>query len=133
MGIRTSRLRRRVAEFVATHGPCEHCGADVSLEVFWRDLDYRPVSTMQAMWDLGQVRRDAVAGDLIVLCHQCMRVHKTGVDHGGGVSGIKNCTCIPCQDKRRGYFRDRMREHRAKEGETGGSEPGVSNQAEGMD
>jgi hypothetical protein len=114
MGVRTSRQRAASAGFVAEHGPCEHCGSGNSLEVFWRDLNYRPAGQMQAVWTMGKTRRDEMAKDLIVLCHECMRMHRGGVPHGGGAKGVKNCSCVPCKDRARDYFRDKMREARRK-------------------
>lgn len=111
--VRTTRVRRREAEFIAARGGCEKCGKRAGLEVFWRDRQGRPMGTIQAYWLAGDQVRADYADELIVLCTEHMRLHKGGLDHGGGVAGIKGCRCAPCKDKRREYVRDKHREQRA--------------------
>jgi hypothetical protein len=112
--VRTTRVHLREAEFVAAHGPCEQCGKTKDLEAFWRDRDDRPLGYIQAYWLAGEQTRADLLDKVIVLCAEDMRIHKGGVPHGGGVSGVKGCHCIPCKDRRREYVRNKHREHRSR-------------------
>lgn len=111
--MRTSRVRRREIEFVQARGHCEQCGKSKGLEAFWRSKDDRPLGNIQAYWLAGEQVRAELANKLIVLCPEHMRVHKGGLEHGGGVAGIKGCDCVPCRDQRREYVKLKHREHRA--------------------
>lgn len=117
--VRTSRVRRREIEFIAVHGSCERCGATGGLEAFWRSDD-RPLGTIQSFWLAGDEVRQQLADKVIVLCAEHMRVHKGGVEHGGGVAGVKGCSCTPCADKRREYVRGKHAERRARRKNVGG-------------
>lgn len=111
--VRTTRVRRREAEFVQARGKCEQCRKTTGLEAFWRSRDDRPLGNMQAYWLAGDQVRADLADKVVVLCAEHMRVHKGGAAHGGGVAGIKGCSCDKCRDQRRKYVKDKHREHRA--------------------
>lgn len=119
--VRTSRVRRREIEFIQARGKCEQCRKTTGLEAFWRSRDDRPLSTIQAYWLAGDIVRRELADKLIVLCPEHMRVHKGGLEHGGGVAGIKGCSCEPCKERRREYVKLNHRKNRAaKKARTGG-------------
>ena len=40
-------------------------------------------------------------------CHTRKTASEVGVEHGGGVSGKRNCKCSPCKQKKAEYVRDR--------------------------
>jgi hypothetical protein len=117
--VRTSRVRRREVEYIKAHGPCEYCGGETGLEAYWRDRDHRNThGNIQNYWLSSDEIRADLADKLIVLCQEHMRVHKGGAEHGGGVAGIKGCTCVLCKERRREYNRNRKaqsREKKAKE------------------
>lgn len=111
------RGKHREWEFIDARGACEHCSAPQFLMVFWRDLRVRHTAQMQTFWYWSDQRRLAVAGDLIVLCHICMRMHKSGIAHGEGAVGIRGCKCDLCVERHRRYNADRMREWRQRKRE----------------
>lgn len=53
-----------------------------------------------------------------LLCHDCHLVKSISegdlgtVDHGGGISGKKNCPCDLCKARKREYMRQYMRDRR---------------------
>ncbi len=110
--VRTSLVRRRETAYADTHGPCQICGSGDGLAVFWRDRANQPMR-MQSLWSLSDGRRAELYDQLLVLCGEHMRLHLGGVEHGGGVAGVKGCDCVPCKDRRREYIKLKHREHRA--------------------
>ena len=85
----------------------------MGLDVFWRSRNDRPYRHMQMLWTISDERRAPLVDKLVVLCAEHMRVHKGGVEHGGGVTGVKGCDCIPCLTVRRKYVNRKRREYRA--------------------
>lgn len=112
--VRNSRVRRREVEYVQAHGPCERCGATVGLDVYWRDpADRKVYGNIQQFWLSSAEVRAGLEDKVIVLCAEHMRVHKGGLEHGGGAAGIKGCACEPCKDRRREYVKLNHRKNRA--------------------
>lgn len=111
------RILGRRDAFIASRGSCEQCENTEGLMVAWRDHDDRdrPVRSMWHLWNRSEKSREPWGELLIVLCPDHLRVHKSGVTHGGGAKGVRGCKCGPCRTRYREYFRGKMREIRERD------------------
>ena len=72
--------------------------------------------SIMSKWSLGLEKLKPELEKCQLLCNVC---HKNKSDealrvpHGGGVSGKKNCKCIPCRAQKNKYMREwKSRKHR---------------------
>ena len=109
------RYRERRAHAIdALGGKCARCGSQDQLE-----LDHVDRSTKRG--DLGKLFTQGEARYLNelakcqLLCSAC-HIEKTrseiSVEHGGGLSGKRNCKCAPCRIKKNEYMREWKRTKR---------------------
>lgn len=45
-------------------------------------------------------------------CHDAKTSQEIGVEHGGGLSGKKNCPCDPCKARKNEYMREWKRKRK---------------------
>lgn len=111
---------RRALAFELLGGACEDCGTAEGLEI-----DHVVAADKGCNFDrmtgYGMERFRKELMKCALRCRPChiektIRCHDSGfeaVEHGGGVSGKRNCPCTPCKAKKaeymRGYNRKRAR------------------------
>ena len=94
---------------------CRYCGKDDTLE-----FDHIDKSTKEYEISVGIAQH--IAWDKLVieldkcqlLCHDCHKEKsdkEQSVEHGGGLSGKKNCPCLLCKVKKAEYMREYSRTH----------------------
>jgi hypothetical protein len=113
------RTRRQAMEFLG--GACVWCGALEGLEfdhVIAATKDFEISKAIADCYSWARIQVELLKCQL--LCRPC-HVEKTAqnmengqVDHGGGLSGKKNCKCIPCKARKAEYMRGYMRSSRKK-------------------
>lgn len=98
-------------------GKCAKCNTT-------EDLQFDHVSralkefTITARWNRGDAELAAELAKCQLLCRLCHRQKTSseiGVEHGGGVSGKRNCPCEPCRARKREYNREWKHRRRAGE------------------
>ena len=102
------RYRQRRAHAVAAlGGQCAFCGSAENLE-----LDHINPATKSLdlghMWSVSIARYHAELVKCQALCRDCHKqksASERSVEHGGGVSGKKNCKCRPCRARKSEYNR----------------------------
>lgn len=104
------RYHQRRAEAVANlGGRCVVCGSHLRLEIdhvnrFAKEFD------LGHLWSVSRNRYLSELAKCQLLCqahHKAKSISERSVDHGGGVSGKRNCKCRPCRSRKREYMRDR--------------------------
>lgn len=100
---------RRAAAIVSLGGVCVECGATEELEIDHIDPATKTMS-ISKMWSVSKARYEAELELCQLLCkphHIEKTSRENSVEHGGGVSGKKNCPCEPCRAKNREYHQKR--------------------------
>lgn len=110
--------QRRGKAIVQLGGVCIDCGTTEELELdhaIAADKSF-PIGTM---WSISEVRFQAELAKCVLRCHP-HHVEKSlregdipSVEHGGGVSGRKNCPCELCRAKKAEYNREYKRKRAA--------------------
>lgn len=107
------RAERRTELIAALGGRCvrDGCGATSGLEFDHTDPAARSFRLSGKGLDRPWPQLVAEAAKCQLLCHQhhWEKTLATGevrtVEHGGGVSGKRNCPCKPCRDRKSEYNR----------------------------
>lgn len=103
---------RRAKALVLLGGHCASCSTTEGLEI-----DHIDRTTKR--YDVGQAGLaeqkfwDEVLTKCHLLCRQCHRLksaQERAVEHGGGISGKRNCPCAPCRARKNEYMRTWKRE-----------------------
>ena len=102
--------RRHAYAIEKLGGKCVKCGSTDRLEIDHIDrttVDRRMRRGRGNMWTASEERFQAELAKCQLLCHE-HHLEKTksefSVPHGGGVSGKKNCPCVPCKQKKAEYM-----------------------------
>lgn len=88
-------------------GHCYSCGSTRRLEIDHVDPSTKSFS-ISKLWSISRERYFEELKKCQLLCYDCHLIKTSddiGVPHGGGVSGKRNCACIPCREKRREYMK----------------------------
>lgn len=114
------RYRRLRAEYVQRlGGVCIDCGSKENLE-----FDHDDASTKS--FDIGKLlnyskaTREAELDKCVLRCSSCHKKKSVRagdvktVEHGGGLSGKRNCPCLPCKARKAEYMRNNSRRWRRK-------------------
>jgi 5-methylcytosine-specific restriction endonuclease McrA len=104
---RTARRRERA--IIQLGGKCVVCGSTEDLEFDHKNPDDKdPRCNSGYMFTFSERRLQAELAKCQLLCHDC-HLEKTSseasVEHGGGLSGKKNCPCVPCKERKAEYMR----------------------------
>lgn len=95
-------------------GRCVVCGSDTDLQFDHIDRAtkcFEIAKHSACRWETLVVELDKC--QLLCKKHHAMKTSvDLGVDHGGGVSGKKNCPCDACRDRKREYMRAYMHRRR---------------------
>jgi hypothetical protein len=95
-------------------GKCEQCGSVENLEVDHRDRaskSHRVGGLIKGRLEL--LLAEAVKCQLLCdTCHNNKSREESGVEHGGGKSGKKNCPCEPCRTRKAEYMKTYVRPSR---------------------
>src|SRR3954469_25770349 len=112
-----SRVKSRKILKAALDDRCAGCGATSDLQ-----FDHVDPATKSFVITDGLDRPWVVLIEELMkcqlLCHDCHLTKSIGeadlgtVEHGGGVSGKKNCPCALCKQRKREYMRRYMRDRR---------------------
>lgn len=90
-------------------GKCQDCGSIDDLEIDHKDPKYKD-------YNIGKILHGSwskIYMELALCTLRCTKCHKTktisekSVEHGGGISGKKNCLCILCKAKKAQYMKNR--------------------------
>lgn len=99
--------KRRQLAFDILGEICVNCGSKENLEIDHIDPSLKTMN-LSKMWNITEQRYLNELNLCQVLCNAC---HKTkssidnGVEHGGGVSGKRNCPCNLCKSKKAEYMK----------------------------
>lgn len=118
---KTRYKRRRDEAISSLGGCCVRCSSTENLE-----LDHIVASTKE--YDIGKIlgggseaKVQAELAKCQVLCHDChvQKSHEEGdtnyVEHGGGLTGKRNCRCELCAPLKNAYMREKKFRKAAKE------------------
>jgi hypothetical protein len=119
-----ARYYQRRSEAIETlGGRCSVCGSTEELEIDHIDPSLKSFD-ISKLWSVSKKRFLAELEKCQALC-KLHHIEKTrreqSVDHGGGVSGKKNCKCPPCRDKKAAYMVEYMAAYVRKEPRAGSS------------
>lgn len=99
---------RRTRALILLGGKCVQCGSEHRLE-----LDHIDPTTKEIDVSKFNVAEDRfweeVMGKCQLLCRSCHQrksAQVRAVPHGGGVSGRRNCQCLPCKARKNEYMRN---------------------------
>ena len=115
-----SRYKRLRAEWIdKLGGECVVCKTTSNLEFDHIDASQKEYNIAKILSTHSKLKVESEMKKCQLLCKEC-HLEKTyreedlkSVDHGGGVSGKKGCSCGPCRAKRNEYVREWKR-NRAK-------------------
>lgn len=96
-------------------GKCVHCG-----ETDHEKLEFDHLEQATKLWNIASMwnrprELEIELKKVRLLCYTCHKARtkeQSSVEHGGGVSGKKNCKCQPCKDKKLEWQRDYRRKRR---------------------
>ena len=115
------RSRRRKILMAALDSQCAVCGSTENLEFDHVDPSSKTFVISDGL-DFPWVRLIEELAKCQLLCHEhhlCKSMQEGSlgtVEHGGGLSGKKNCKCAPCKARKRQYMLGYMRQRRANTG-----------------
>lgn len=103
-----TRYYRRHQEAVTyLGGSCIDCGSVELLEFDHVDPDTKQFNVSAIMLH-GDAKLYAELAKCVLRCTNCHRQRSAGqqsVEHGGGLSGKRNCKCVPCKARKAEYMR----------------------------
>lgn len=119
--MRNRRLRRREDLVRYLGGECLRCGSKDDLEIDHRNREDKLFTLsgkgLDTKWS--RILEEADKCDLLCSEHHLEKSKECKdlgqVDHGGGVSGKKNCKCVPCRERKAEYMKNYIRPDRAGE------------------
>ena len=89
-------------------GECVKCGATENLQFDHKDRETKKF-TIAGRWDAKASILIPELAKCQLLCESC-HLEKTrseiSVEHGGGISGKRNCKCDPCRYRKNEYMRN---------------------------
>lgn len=102
-----ARYHTRRAEVITQlGGACNQCGSVNNLEFDHIDPATKDFNVSKKITNADIT--DEIS-KLQLLCHRC-HIEKSkldnGVEHGGGLSGKRNCKCDPCKTRKNEYMRN---------------------------
>lgn len=96
---------RRAAAIAELGGRCVRCGSTEKLELDHIDRATKSLDLGHS-WSVSETRYRAELAKCQVLCRNCHKAKTSsemGVEHGGGASGKRNCSCAPCRARKAEY------------------------------
>lgn len=97
--------RRRTETIEKLGGVCVDCGSTESLE-FDHAKRTTKVFDLGHGWSFSEKRLRAEVGKCVLRCKECHRTKTSleqSVEHGGGLTGKRNCYCDKCAPLKRAY------------------------------
>lgn len=102
------RYHRLRTEYVAQlGGECVDCGAQDQLEFDHIDPVLKELE-IGRMLNVSKTKRDAEVAKCELRCASCHKqrsIQQLSVDHGGGITGKRNCYCDLCKPLKAEYMR----------------------------
>lgn len=92
-------------------GRCFNCSSTRNLELDHIDRKLKNFS-LSKLWSISKERYLEELELCQLLCYDCHKEktrQEASVEHGGGLSGKRNCICISCKIKKREYMQNRKR------------------------
>jgi hypothetical protein len=103
------RYHRLRAEYIhLLGGKCVICGSTNQLEFDHIDPGTKTIDVGKLL-SVSKAVRDAEFKKCQLLCkshHAEKSARESSVGHGGGRSGKKNCSCVPCKERKAQYMRE---------------------------
>lgn len=109
MAERRERRRQKLIDLLG--GICIRCGTTKNLEFDHRDPVTKGFNLSGKALDKpwSEILIEAEKCQLLCHSHHLEKTIENGdievVEHGGGVSGKRNCSCVPCKTKKAEYMR----------------------------
>ena len=100
---------RRIKAIESLGGKCALCESIEDLEIDHIDKKLKSFSIGARLASCPVGVYQAELAKCQVLCHDCHKEksdREQSVEHGGGVSGKKNCLCDLCREKKREYTKE---------------------------
>ena len=99
------RAERRLKVIAILGGKCVICGAVEALEIDHVDRATKSVPVADALsWGEGRLLAEVSKCQLLCRVHHHEKNSREfSVEHGGGASGKKNCSCQPCKKRKAEY------------------------------
>lgn len=95
-------------------GKCVQCGSTDDLEIDHIDRTTKSFDISREN-SIPKAAQELTKCQLLCkICHKKKSIAESSVEHGGGVSGKRNCKCRPCVDKKNEYMREWKRKWRAR-------------------
>lgn len=107
--------QRRALAISLLGGSCANCGTTDRLEIDHIDRTAKKLD-LAGLWSVAELRYMGELAKCQLLCHDCHKAKSSAersVEHGGGVSGKRNCPCEPCRTRKREYQRAYQASRRA--------------------
>lgn len=103
--------QRKIEALSLLGGVCVDCGSDEDLQFDHVDpkTKFTEVSMMLSKYSWKRIKQEL--DKCVLRCPPCHSAKSNAngdnhtVEHGGGLSGKKNCPCPPCKDKKAEYMR----------------------------
>ncbi len=92
-------------------GKCVDCGSTTELE-FDHTVREDKLFDSKRWMNVSLEKFQAEIEKCVLRCAPCHRIRTSeqlGVEHGGGISGKRNCKCEPCRERKREYMRNYKR------------------------
>lgn len=110
--------RNRLSAIDQLGGKCEVCGTTENLEIDHIDRSKKEFD-LAALFTQGKDRIQRELSKCQVLCqadHKRKTSREMSVSHGEGLTGKKNCSCIPCKARKAEYMRNYRKKLRSGAG-----------------
>jgi hypothetical protein len=101
---------RRAEALITLGGKCAVCDSTKDLDIDHIDPALKSF-TISRLWSVSKARFEAELMKCQLLCkpHHIEKTRREqSVEHGGGVSGKRNCKCKPCRDRKAAYMIEYM-------------------------
>lgn len=102
---------RRANAIEMLGGVCAQCGDIEDLELDHID-PYDKSFSISKMWSVSHANFMRELGKCQLLCNYCHKKkssEEASVEHGGGVSGKRNCSCDLCKARKADYMKSYVR------------------------
>lgn len=106
---------RRAHAIIQLGGKCVDCESEEDLEFDHNDPETK-LGNISKLWSYSDGRFEKELEKCVLRCSNCHEkktILEMSVEHGGGLSGKKNCKCELCRSRKNEYMRKWKRNKKA--------------------